>query len=77
MHYLKLTTNFPCLIFTRDGLNLLSMMILVDLISVTSIIDISQVPFGRDIKIKECLIMIGRKINSTLQVRILKRYHYI
>ena len=37
------------------------MMALVDLISVTSIIDISQVPFAGDIKIKECLIMIRKK----------------
>ena len=36
-------------------------MALVDLISVTSIIDISQVPFAGDIKIKECLIMIRKK----------------
>lgn len=43
------------------------MMTLVDLISVTSIIDISQVPFAGDIKIKECLIMIREKINSTLE----------
>lgn len=42
-------------------------MALVDLISVTSIIDISQVPFAGDIKIKECLIMIRKKINSTLE----------
>lgn len=65
MYYYKLI-NFFGLIFIRDGFNLLSMMILVDLISVILIIDIFWVLFGRDIKIKECLIMIRRKINLIL-----------
>lgn len=66
MYYYKLIINFFGLIFIRDGFNLLSMMILVDLISVILIIDIFWVLFGRDIKIKECLIMIRRKINLIL-----------